>query len=337
MTVPPVIELRRSGSRSNEHLLKPPVNNKQMWEPTGDFIVQVVGGPNQRTDFHVDPYEEWFYQIKGDMHVNLMTDEGARTDRHPRGRDVAAARATSRTRRSGPRPAPSGMVIERVREEGTLEKFQWYCAECASLVHEVELQVRDIVADLPPVFEAFYGDEEARTCTTAARCTRARADDASPTETVDVHTHYVPRGWPAAAGGGPRTPRLRVDGRARRDDHARLPRVPPDHRPAAGMPRPGSPTWTPTASTCRSSRRPRCSSPTTRPAGGATKVARDLQRPRAGDLRAGRGPAGAVLPGAAAGHRRRVRASSTVPRRRARRRRDRQPRRRPGPRRRRES
>lgn len=63
----------------HQHLLKPPVNNKQMWERTGDFIVQVVGGPNQRTDFHVDPYEEWFYQIKGSMHVNVMTDGGQRT------------------------------------------------------------------------------------------------------------------------------------------------------------------------------------------------------------------------------------------------------------------
>jgi 3-hydroxyanthranilate 3,4-dioxygenase len=31
-------------------------------------------------------------------------------------------------------------------------------------VHEVELQVRDIVVDLPPVFSAFYADEQARTC-----------------------------------------------------------------------------------------------------------------------------------------------------------------------------
>ncbi|MGX1549375.1 hypothetical protein ACWIFN_44315, partial [Streptomyces adustus] len=46
-----------------------------------DFIVQIVGGPNQRTDFHVDPYEEWFYQLKGNMHVNIMTDEGQKTIR----------------------------------------------------------------------------------------------------------------------------------------------------------------------------------------------------------------------------------------------------------------
>jgi 3-hydroxyanthranilate 3,4-dioxygenase len=32
------------------------------------------------------------------------------------------------------------------------------------MVHEVELQVRDISADLPVIFEAFYVDESARTC-----------------------------------------------------------------------------------------------------------------------------------------------------------------------------
>ena len=63
-----------------------------------------------------------------------------------------------------PEAGSIGMVVERVREEGTLEKFQWYCPECGHKVHEVELQVRDIVADLPPVFQAFYADEKARTC-----------------------------------------------------------------------------------------------------------------------------------------------------------------------------
>jgi len=36
--------------------------------------------------------------------------------------------------------------------------------ELHALVHEAELQVRDIVADLPPVFQAFYADADARTC-----------------------------------------------------------------------------------------------------------------------------------------------------------------------------
>ena len=61
--------------------LKPPVANKEMFPGHEDFIVMVVGGPNQRTDFHVDPYEEVFYQVRGNMHVNVMTPDGpARVD-----------------------------------------------------------------------------------------------------------------------------------------------------------------------------------------------------------------------------------------------------------------
>lgn len=57
-----------------------------------------------------------------------------------------------------------GVVIERTREEGTPEEFSWFCLQCHGKVHQVRLQVRVIVADLPPVFEQFYVSEEARTC-----------------------------------------------------------------------------------------------------------------------------------------------------------------------------
>lgn len=148
--------------RDNEHLLQPPVNNKAIF--TGDdFIVQVVGGPNQRTDFHVDPYEEWFHQIKGDMHVDVMTPDGPVTVHIGEG-DTWLLPGNLPHSPQRPEPGSIGVVIERIREEGTLEKFQWYCANCSARMHEVELQVRDIVADLPPVFAAFYADESARTC-----------------------------------------------------------------------------------------------------------------------------------------------------------------------------
>jgi 3-hydroxyanthranilate 3,4-dioxygenase len=148
---------------ANQALLKPPVNNKQMFPGGQDFIVQVVGGPNQRTDFHVDPYEEFFYQVKGNMHVDVVTEDGVRPVPILEGQMwVLPGNLPHSPQR--PEPGSIGVVIERVREEGTLEKFQWYCANCSNLVHEVELQVRDIVADLPPVFEAFYSNEKARVC-----------------------------------------------------------------------------------------------------------------------------------------------------------------------------
>ena len=58
----------------NEHLLKPPVGNKKVFED-GDMTVQVVGGPNERADYHDDPVEEFFYQLKGNM-VLKVGDNG---------------------------------------------------------------------------------------------------------------------------------------------------------------------------------------------------------------------------------------------------------------------
>ncbi|WP_439658843.1 3-hydroxyanthranilate 3,4-dioxygenase [Lentzea sp. HUAS TT2] len=161
MTLPPVINFQ-AWIDENRHLLKPPVANRTM-ALGNDFIVQIVGGPNSRTDFHHEPYEEWFFQIKGDMHVDVMTADGPRTVHIREGETWLLP---GNTPHSPQRPDPDsvGLVIERVREEGQLERFQWYCLNCSHLLQEIELQVRDIVADLPPVFEKFYADTDARTC-----------------------------------------------------------------------------------------------------------------------------------------------------------------------------
>ena len=37
----------------NSDKLQPPVNNFCLWNE--DFVVMVVGGPNARTDYHVNP------------------------------------------------------------------------------------------------------------------------------------------------------------------------------------------------------------------------------------------------------------------------------------------
>ena len=45
-----------------------------------------------------------------------------------------------------------------------LDKQGWYCFGCGQRVHRVEVQLKNIVTDLPPLYEAFYADEKARTC-----------------------------------------------------------------------------------------------------------------------------------------------------------------------------
>ncbi len=56
------------------------------------------------------------------------------------------------------------LVIERSRPAGARDGFEWFCPHCHALVHRVEVQLKSIVRDLPPLFNAFYGDTAARTC-----------------------------------------------------------------------------------------------------------------------------------------------------------------------------
>ena len=57
-------------AEDNKARLKPPVNNAAIF-PDGNYIVNMVGGPNARTDFHDNPTEEIFYQIKGNCYLNI--------------------------------------------------------------------------------------------------------------------------------------------------------------------------------------------------------------------------------------------------------------------------
>jgi len=54
----------QSWIEENKEKLKPPVGNAQVWED-GEMMVTVVGGPNQRRDYHDDPTEEFFLSAEG--------------------------------------------------------------------------------------------------------------------------------------------------------------------------------------------------------------------------------------------------------------------------------
>ena len=146
----------------HKHLLKPPVGNKLVFEDA-DTIVQVVGGPNARADYHDDPCEEFFYQLKGDMVLKVM-DGGKFYDVPIREGEIFLLPAHVRHSPQRPQEGSIGLVVEPSRPPGAIDGFEWFCFECGELLHRVEVSLDNIVRDLPPLYEAFFADEKKRTC-----------------------------------------------------------------------------------------------------------------------------------------------------------------------------
>lgn len=145
----------------NRHLLKPPVGNQQIWEDR-EFMITVVGGPNARTDYHVNEGEEFFYQIEGDIHLRLRKD-GKPFDLPIREGEIYLL--PGKVPHSPQRPANTvGLVIERKRLPDELDGFVWYCEKCDAKVYEEFLHVTNIVTQLVPVFERFYANSKNSTC-----------------------------------------------------------------------------------------------------------------------------------------------------------------------------
>lgn len=141
--------------------LKPPVCNQQVFEEN-DFIVMVVGGPNSRTDYHYDEGPEFFYQLEGDMLLRTIQDE-KRVDIPICEGEILLL--PPKVPHSPQRYANTvGLVVERKRLAEELDGFMWYCDNCDHKLYEEYLYIDDIVGQLPPIFERFYGSEAHRTC-----------------------------------------------------------------------------------------------------------------------------------------------------------------------------
>jgi 3-hydroxyanthranilate 3,4-dioxygenase len=147
--------------QANRASLRPPVGNKLLFEDS-EFIVMAVGGPNARKDFHVDPAEELFYQLEGEITLRVREDEGT-VEVPLRAGEMLLLPA--RVPHSPQRPAGTvGLVVERRRLQGELDGLQWYCENCGALLYEQFLQLANIETQFPPIFAHFFGDPALRTC-----------------------------------------------------------------------------------------------------------------------------------------------------------------------------
>lgn len=142
------------------HLLKPPVANKCVVD--GDFIVMIVGGPNRRSDYHVEEGPEFFYQLEGEMVLRIQ-EQGQARDIPIRAGEIyylppGVPHSPQRM------PHSIGLVIERKRLPHELDGLEWYCERCNHLLYRERFPLTHIETQFPAVFERYYASEDARTC-----------------------------------------------------------------------------------------------------------------------------------------------------------------------------
>lgn len=145
----------------NRHLLKPPVANKVVWKD-GEYIVMVVGGPNNRKDYHYNETPEYFHQIEGDMVLKIM-DNGEPKDIHIKEGEIFILPA--KVPHSPQRFKNTiGLVIEYPREEKMLDALEWYCEKCNHLLYREKFALVNIETDMPKIFNTYYSSESKCTC-----------------------------------------------------------------------------------------------------------------------------------------------------------------------------
>lgn len=121
----------------------------------------VVGGPNSRTDYHVNSGEEFFYQLEGDINLRVIED-GKPVDVPINEGEIFLL--PPRVPHSPRRPANTvGLVVERKRLPDELDGFVWHCEECGEKLYEEYFPLTNIVTQFPPIFERFYNSEHS-TC-----------------------------------------------------------------------------------------------------------------------------------------------------------------------------
>lgn len=144
----------------NSHLLKPPINNHLIYNDP--LTIQIVGGPNARTDYHINETPEFFYQYQGRMLLKTVQDNEFK-DIYINEGDLFLL----------PGNIPHnpvrfentvGVVLELPRPEKSMDRLRWYCQNCGEKVHESSFHCTDLGTQIKDAVNKFKADADARKC-----------------------------------------------------------------------------------------------------------------------------------------------------------------------------
>jgi 3-hydroxyanthranilate 3,4-dioxygenase len=136
---------------SVESTLKPPVSNIMIFNDKLKFMI--VGGPNQREDYHIQTGEEIFYQLKGFMDLCVM-ECGVKKEFRIREGEIFLL--PSGVPHSPKRYANSiGLVFERERYKHQIDSLRWYNADSNTIFYEEFFHCVDLGTQIKKAIENF--------------------------------------------------------------------------------------------------------------------------------------------------------------------------------------
>jgi len=136
----------------------------------------VVGGPNERNDYHFNETEEWFYQYKGGMLLRVV-DEGEFRDIPIEEGEMFLLPGS--TPHNPVRFANTiGIVVERKRPEAAIDRLRWYCRSPhhtkPTIIREEAFHCTDLGTQLKPLIDNWMNNESLRKCSECGTIAPAR-------------------------------------------------------------------------------------------------------------------------------------------------------------------
>ena len=126
-----------------------------------------MGGPNARTDYHINTTAEWFYQYQGSMLLKVVDPANNEF------KDIIISQGDMfllppNVPHNPVRFANTvGIVLEQPRPEGSLDTLRWYCGneDCRQIVEEASFHCTDLGSQIKEAVNAFKTSaEEKRRC-----------------------------------------------------------------------------------------------------------------------------------------------------------------------------
>jgi 3-hydroxyanthranilate 3,4-dioxygenase len=132
-----------------------------IWQDS-DFIAFVTRGPNRRKDYHINPGDEIFYQLEGELNLHYLKDQ-----KH----ELAVLKAGDiflmpKNTPHSPRRADGSWtyVVERTRTKEEIDRFIWPCEKCGNHLYATEVRFDDPGDAVNKATAALKADPKLATC-----------------------------------------------------------------------------------------------------------------------------------------------------------------------------